>query len=480
MKIESIPTRAAAICSLRIRATMFVLVAASVFAGLAGTAAQSPARQEPDKIRFSVRLTPVDPPRLGIWQVAVTVHADKGWHVYSPGADEFLIPVDPKIVFPDGVSEFAPWKFPDSTGGSGHLTDGQTFSCSVLTGDPGLFRKTRIKLQFQACSESVCLPPKTVELDLANATIDSEVGEKTSGQEDQAGALDVLHRPVNNRAIYRAVLELAKETLAAPGHPDIDELDRQLKNANAAAKVPLPETVLPDEDAVYQAMVRSSLIVADIYDCGKCDQQHVATAGGVVISDDGLALTNFHVIEKDNPGTFGLVAITSQGTSHPVLEILSASRADDVALIRLGGDLSALHPAPLADRAPGPMTPLFVLSHPHREYFVLTEGRVSRYVADLRSTHRNTVWMETTADYGAGSSGSAVFNERGQVIGLVATVSPLIRRRETVDEHAGEDAAENSGIKKDRGDLLEMLLHRCVPLTAIQNRFRAAPETDRR
>jgi S1-C subfamily serine protease len=205
--------------------------------------------------------------------------------------------------------------------------------------------------------------------------------------------------------------------------------------------------------------------MANVYDCGKCDKQHASTAGGVVIGPDGLVLTNYHVIEKSNPGTLGLVAVTHDGVAHPIVEILAASAADDVALIRIGGDTSQLQPAPVANKQPGPMTPVNVLSHPHRQYFVLTDGQVSRYTVDMRPLRPETVWMEITADCGGGSSGSGVFNEAGEVVGLVSAILPLVRPDESGGHASGESAPPG------RSGNVELNLHRCVPLNAILDRF---------
>ena len=246
---------------------------------------------------------------------------------------------------------------------------------------------------------------------------------------------------------------------------DIEALNKLLKEASETSGQKFPKTKLPNADSVYESMVRSSLLMANIYDCGKCDKQHVSTAGGVVVGPDGLVLTNYHVIEK-NSGTFGLAAVTHEGVCHPIIEILAASQADDVALIRLGGDTGNLHPAPIAQPQPRPMSLVNVLSHPHREYFVLTDGRVSRYVQDPRPDRPKTVWMEITADFGGGSSGSGVFNESGELIGLVSTILPLVRK-ESTQEHVGDAANPASG----KAEHVELNLHRCVPLEAIHSLF---------
>ncbi len=440
-----------------------VVVALISMVHAASACAQAFGNQQDDNMSFTVRAKPVEPAQSGLWKIEITIHSDTGWHVYSPGAGEFTIPIEPKIGLPAGVSEFAPWKYPESDDGLGHLTDGQVFYYQVLTADRELLKQIQLDLRYQACNESVCLPPKTIKLDLGKLKLPDPV--PVANGADKNDRLDILNRPIDNREVYMLVFSGAQAMIADDNTLDIDELNNLLKEAGQTSTRMLPESKLPNADNIYESMVRSSLMMANVYDCGKCDKQHVSTAGGVVVGPDGLVLTNYHVIEK-NPGTFGLAAVTHEGVCHPIIEILAASRADDIALIRLGGDTSDLHPAAIAKQQPGPMSLVNVLSHPHREYFVLTDGRVSRYVHDLRPDRSKTVWMEITADFGGGSSGSGVFNESGELIGLVSTILPLVRK-DGSQEHIGDAANPDSA----KAEHVELNLHRCVPLDAVHSLF---------
>ena len=95
-----------------------------------------------------------------------------------------------------------------------------------------------------------------------------------------------------------------------------------------------------------------------------------------VISSDGLALTNYHVVKQaSRDGVKELLAMTYDGKAHRVEEVLSADAAADVALVQLGGE-GPFYPAPIARQAPPPLTPVHLLSHPRGQYFVYTHGRV--------------------------------------------------------------------------------------------------------
>jgi hypothetical protein len=110
------------------------------------------------------------------------------------------------------------------------------------------------------------------------------------------------------------------------------------------------------------------------------------------------------------------------------------------------------------------------MSHPRNEYWVVTEGVVSRHVK-LDRNKGGGRWLEITAEFAAGSSGSAIFNERGEIVGLVSRVSPIFRGPSTAGD--GQPKPEQEG-KSTREPYVEMILRRCVPLDAIMQRFQGS------
>ncbi len=216
------------------------------------------------------------------------------------------------------------------------------------------------------------------------------------------------------------------------------------------------------QEELYEHMVKSTLFMGELYNCGRCSRTHAGFGGGVVVSEDGLALTNYHVLKARTEGkTEGIFAMAWDGTIYDIDEVLFANERNDVALIRLKTNGGQLYAAPIADIAPRPMDKIRIVSHPYGEFYVLTTGEVSRYSKIAKSFRKPTkeTWMEVTADFGGGSSGCAVFNNRGEVVGLVSTIRPLVRKIPPTKEAK----ARNSGLSK----YVEMLLKRCVPLTAI-------------
>lgn len=199
-----------------------------------------------------------------------------------------------------------------------------------------------------------------------------------------------------------------------------------------ANKVPIPfiqpvEAALPPAQ-VFQNVKPGVLIVGGLYKCEKCTNWHVNAASGFVISASGVAVTAYHVFNA--PEKKAMVAMTSDGRVMPVTAVLAASEVDDVAVIKLDGDgLTAL---PL--RADAPIgTKVLAVHHPDEQYYTLTEGLISRYCMRHSKEHRQATCMVITAEFAKGSSGAPIFDDRGNVIGLVCSTRTIYYSEERKD-----------------------------------------------
>ena len=61
-----------------------------------------------------------------------------------------------------------------------------------------------------------------------------------------------------------------------------------------------------------------------------------------------------------------------------------------------------------------------VLGHPGDNYYVFTQGNVTRYSTNKNDDGKREKWMGVTAEYAGGSSGSPVLNKHGAVVGMAA------------------------------------------------------------
>ena len=232
------------------------------------------------------------------------------------------------------------------------------------------------------------------------------------------------------------------------------ELLGQLEDRRQAT-IPAPPTTAPagaslSPAGVYQLCVDAVMCFGSVYKCDRCDDWHANLAGGFVISEDGLAVTNHHVLKSDRAAAFA--AMDRAGNLYPVTEVVAASERDDVAVVRLGG--TAFSPAGLsADVVPG--APVTAITHPDGQYFTVSTGIVSRlYRSRERGPGRGAPRVAITADFARGSSGSPVFDSSGRVIGVVASTRSIYYNKE-------------KGVDKN----LQMVLKTCIPTSAVLSLF---------
>jgi len=202
------------------------------------------------------------------------------------------------------------------------------------------------------------------------------------------------------------------------------------------------------EGGSYAELSESVFLIAHAFNCGKCDKWHL---GGVAtawcLGSDGIMVTNYHVL--DNAAGEAWAICSRDGKVFPVVEILAASKKEDLAIFRVeGSDFKGLplgKPAEVGSE-------VRVLSHPNRKLFMQTTGEVSRYFNQRRKGGGGAVRMAITADYAKGSSGGPVFNKDGKVVGVVASTNSI---------YYGKD---------DEGDAtnLQMVIKNTIPVSALR------------
>lgn len=235
----------------------------------------------------------------------------------------------------------------------------------------------------------------------------------------------------------------------AGGAPKATETLRQLRE-ESSGPVPLAPITSPAADA-HKLARNATLVFGHLYLCDQCSHYHGNFSGGVIVSADGLALTNYHVLDFRDAIVFG--AMTAEGTMYLIDDVVASSKADDYALVRLR-DASGLPAVPLhADIEQG--DELFVISHPDGYFYSLTKGILSRkYLTPNDQVPR----LQITADFARGSSGSGIFNQKGQLIGLVTTTNSIYYDSDEI--HPGN---------------LQMVIHSAVPISSLMKIFPPSP-----
>lgn len=229
-----------------------------------------------------------------------------------------------------------------------------------------------------------------------------------------------------------------KRGLSAP------ELRRELKKEHRA-EVKLTDGVSKEQTLpqLYEMAGKSSLIIGHLYLCDSCDEWHTNLAGGVSVSGDGIALTNYHVLQFKNAAVFG--AMNASGDVFPISSVIASHRNDDIAVIQL----ETLKEIPFARLSSGALVgeSVSIVSHPDSHFFSFSSGEISRLSIDPKL---RTKRIEVTAPFARGSSGSGIFNRRGELVGLASATNAI---------YYEEDRSEVRN--------LQMVIHSGVPVQSV-------------
>ena len=171
---------------------------------------------------------------------------------------------------------------------------------------------------------------------------------------------------------------------------------------------------------LYDKVDDGVLIIARMYLCGKCNKVHANCASGFVVSKDGLAVTNHHVMQNTDEKTITFVAMTRAGKVYPIKEVLASNMKNDLALIQLDGE--GFTPVPIA-RTANVGERVHAVSNPSGRFYTYSSGEISRFFVKPRrqgDKRAGSKRVTVTCNYGGGSSGGPIFNDKGQVVAVVS------------------------------------------------------------
>lgn len=145
------------------------------------------------------------------------------------------------------------------------------------------------------------------------------------------------------------------------------------------------------------------------------------TGSGFLVGDDGLALTNHHVVH----GALGVEAMFHDGRSV-VVDVLGSDAATDVALLRVPG--AAVPGLVLADsNAPRVGDFALAVGCPHGLSHSVTAGILSGLGRALPSPGGQSIedMIQTDAPLNPGNSGGPLLDAQGRVVGIATAILPM-------------------------------------------------------
>ncbi len=216
--------------------------------------------------------------------------------------------------------------------------------------------------------------------------------------------------------------------ISGDGMPDdwndyLENYYQVTESKDAEIKLPRAELV-PDFKVAISSERGKELSLQELYD--QCSKSIVAIKGyqdgvdgyywgsGIILSRDGLILTNTHVIENCDTAS-----VTLYDNSSYAATLVGADSTSDIAVLKI--DVSGLTPASFGDSAELAVgDKVAAIGNPLGETFrmTLTDGIISAIDRGISYNGHSMTLLQTNTAINEGNSGGALFNMYGQVIGV--------------------------------------------------------------
>lgn len=130
---------------------------------------------------------------------------------------------------------------------------------------------------------------------------------------------------------------------------------------------------------------------------------------GFFIDNNGLAVSNYHVFKGTGVG-MELIKLVGSDVPYKVAEVIAKSEQEDFILFRV--DCEDTNYIPIATDKPKIGEKVYAIGSPHGLENTFSSGEVSQWRAD------NLMQISALIDHG--SSGGALINEYGEVVGITS------------------------------------------------------------
>lgn len=139
------------------------------------------------------------------------------------------------------------------------------------------------------------------------------------------------------------------------------------------------------------------------------DGANTYQGSGFFINSNGLAVSNYHVFKGTGIGA-EVIKLSGSNTAYKVIEVLQRSEEGDFILFRVNCDNTNY--IPIAKNKPSVGEKVFAIGSPRGLENTFSSGEVSQW--------RDKNLMQISALIDHGSSGGALINEYGEVVGITS------------------------------------------------------------
>lgn len=226
--------------------------------------------------------------------------------------------------------------------------------------------------------------------------------------------------PINDAQWLKLFEQKATEYMASHEVTAAETYKKQLGQKSCSVETVAPNKTAISGEAFYKTFRKGVLMMGKVHKCGHCPENHISTASAFVISKEGICATNYHVFKSYDPSKpseyITFFVMDSEQNVYPVIEVLAASKHDDIAIFRIDKGEHELHPLAIGEqKAPG--ASIHLISHPDHRFYTFTNGQINRHYIKPGTTK---IRQSISAEFAKGSSGAPIMDDGGNVVGMVA------------------------------------------------------------
>jgi S1-C subfamily serine protease len=185
----------------------------------------------------------------------------------------------------------------------------------------------------------------------------------------------------------------------------------------SSCPISLPATPVPQQAInIYQKIAEATVLIMT-HD-GKNGDRY---GTGFFIAP-GVIVSNWHVVDTEIDFPM-IAAMTYDGTLLTITEGLAGNEAEDLVVLKADTAGKTFPHLALAPSLPNPGTALWQCGHTHTAYWTFTDGIINRYCmepfnVDDKKPKIDHAVIDISHKVSAGSSGSALINARGELVGI--------------------------------------------------------------
>lgn len=243
------------------------------------------------------------------------------------------------------------------------------------------------------------------------------------GSESERNAVKRNYEPeeaINDAKRLKNFESLASAYYKGHGGVDADTYKKQLNKKQCEVQLKEASYTQVQGYDFYNQFRNGVLMMGKMHKCGHCPEDHIGTASAFLISDDGVCVTNYHVFKSYDPTQpndyITFFVMDYEQNIYPVIEVLAASKHDDLAVFRIetnGVNLKSL----AVGNELGCGEAINLISHPDHRFYTYTQGHIDRKYIKPGSTK---IRQSISAEFAKGSSGAPILDNCGNVVGVVA------------------------------------------------------------